>query len=70
MSALCLYDGLEALCIVNEIKLELELEHLLGGSMSNMYGLNVARFNKFPMVKAEGMYALPKLCIFTSEQVT
>ena len=25
MSALCLYDGPEALCTVNEIKLELEL---------------------------------------------
>ncbi|KAK2179016.1 hypothetical protein NP493_519g05084 [Ridgeia piscesae] len=39
-----------------------------GGSVSNICGLNVARFKKFPAVKAQGMQALPKLCIFTSEQ--
>ena len=38
--------------------------------MSNICGLNVARFKKFPAVKAQGMQALPKLCIFTSEQVS
>lgn len=42
---------------------------LAGGSISNICGLNVARFKKFPRVKAEGMQALPKLCIFTSEHV-
>lgn len=40
-----------------------------GGSVSNMYGMNVARYHKFPEVKCKGMQALPKTCIFTSELV-
>ena len=36
MSALCLYDGLEALCTVNKIKLELELELVYIQSNYNM----------------------------------
>lgn len=39
-----------------------------GGSMSNMYGMNLARYNMFPEVKTEGMQGLPKVCVFTSEQ--
>jgi len=39
-----------------------------GGSVSNMYGLNMARYHKYPHVKEEGIHALPKFCIFTSEQ--
>lgn len=33
-----------------------------------MYALNLARYHKFPQIKTEGMHALPKLCLFTSEQ--
>ncbi|CAH1774812.1 unnamed protein product [Owenia fusiformis] len=39
-----------------------------GGSVSNMYGISLARFQRFPNVKEEGMHGLPKLCIFTSQQ--
>jgi len=39
-----------------------------GGSISNMYGLSLARFHAFPQVKEEGMQGLPKVCMFTSEQ--
>jgi len=39
-----------------------------GGSMSNMYAINLARFNKFPEVKESGLCGLPKLCLLTSEK--
>ena len=41
-----------------------------GGSISNMYGMNLARYKMFPEVKAEGNWAAPRLCFFASEQVT
>ena len=56
-------------CIVRA-RGQMLLTSLVGGSISNICGLNVARFKKFPEVKAKGMQALPKLCIFTSEQVS
>ena len=38
--------------------------------MGNLYGMNLARYTKFPEVKTKGIYALPKpLCILTSEKV-
>jgi len=41
-----------------------------GGSMGNMYAINVARYHKFPEVKTKGLYCLPKpLALFTSEKV-
>ena len=40
-----------------------------GGSVSNMYALNLARYHKFPQVKTKGMRALPEVCVFCSEQV-
>jgi len=39
-----------------------------GGSVSNMYGLNLARFNKFPNIKTDGMFGLPRMCVYTSDQ--
>jgi len=39
-----------------------------GGSVSNMYGLNVARYQKFPQIKTEGMHSLPRLCVLTSAE--
>lgn len=39
-----------------------------GGSMANMYALNVARYKRFPDVKKTGVYGLPKLCVLTSEK--
>ncbi|XP_048839885.1 cysteine sulfinic acid decarboxylase [Brienomyrus brachyistius] len=39
-----------------------------GGSMSNMYAMNVARYRAFPQVKVQGMWALPRLAIFTSQE--
>lgn len=41
----------------------------LGGSMSNMYGLVIARFNKYPEVKTKGVARLGSLVAFTSEEV-
>lgn len=40
-----------------------------GGSTSNMYAMNLARYRLFPEVKSQGMWALPRLAIFTSSQV-
>lgn len=39
-----------------------------GGSMSNMYAINLARFKKFPDIKQSGMFGMPPLVIFTSEK--
>eukprot|EP01097_Dermamoeba_algensis_P010517 TRINITY_DN7834_c0_g1_i1.p1 TRINITY_DN7834_c0_g1~~TRINITY_DN7834_c0_g1_i1.p1 ORF type:complete len:509 (+),score=57.84 TRINITY_DN7834_c0_g1_i1:86-1612(+) len=40
-----------------------------GGSISNLYGLHLARFAKFPKVKKQGNTGLPnKLIAFTSKQ--
>jgi len=38
-----------------------------GGSISNLLALNVARYWKFPSVKAEGMHSIPKIAYFVSE---
>ncbi|XP_065343083.1 cysteine sulfinic acid decarboxylase-like [Cloeon dipterum] len=38
-----------------------------GGSMSNMYGLVLARYRMFPDVKLDGLAGLPPLVVFTSE---
>ncbi|XP_059812136.1 cysteine sulfinic acid decarboxylase isoform X2 [Hypanus sabinus] len=39
-----------------------------GGSMSNMYAMNVARYKLFPEVKKQGLWELPRMAIFTSEE--
>ncbi|XP_053374603.1 cysteine sulfinic acid decarboxylase-like isoform X2 [Mercenaria mercenaria] len=40
-----------------------------GGSMGNLYGMNVARYTKFPEIKTKGIYILKKpLCVFTSDK--
>nr|BBK07882.1 cysteine sulfinic acid decarboxylase [Phreagena okutanii] len=40
-----------------------------GGSLGNLYGMNVARYTKFPEIKTKGLYGLEKpLCVFTSEK--
>lgn len=41
-----------------------------GGSTSNMYAMNLARYRLFPEVKSQGLRGLPQLTIFTSSQVT
>ncbi|XP_034109224.1 cysteine sulfinic acid decarboxylase [Drosophila albomicans] len=38
-----------------------------GGSSSNMYGLVLARYKRYPDVKSTGMFGLRPLAIFTSE---
>lgn len=40
-----------------------------GGSASNMYAMNLARYQHFPDVKSQGLFGLPRLYIFTSEDV-
>ncbi|XP_034731661.1 cysteine sulfinic acid decarboxylase isoform X3 [Etheostoma cragini] len=37
-----------------------------GGSVSNMYAINLARYQLFPEVKTQGLWGLPRLTIFTS----
>ena len=38
--------------------------------MGNLYGMNVARYTKYPDIKTKGLYAIQKpLCVFTSEKV-
>ncbi|KAJ8369996.1 hypothetical protein SKAU_G00100240 [Synaphobranchus kaupii] len=39
-----------------------------GGSVSNMYAINVARYRAFPQVKLKGLWAVPRLAIFTSQE--
>lgn len=40
-----------------------------GGSISNMYAMNVARYHRFPDCKRRGLWALPRLAVFTSKEV-
>ncbi|NXA43983.1 CSAD decarboxylase, partial [Eudromia elegans] len=39
-----------------------------GGSISNMYAMNVARFRRFPESKSQGSWALPRLALFASRE--
>ncbi|EHA98324.1 Glutamate decarboxylase 1, partial [Heterocephalus glaber] len=39
-----------------------------GGSISNLYGILVARYKQYPEVKTKGMTALPCVTLFVSEQ--
>ncbi|XP_041953066.1 cysteine sulfinic acid decarboxylase [Alosa sapidissima] len=39
-----------------------------GGSMSNMVAMNVARYHAFPQIKQQGLWALPRLAVFTSQE--
>uniref|UniRef100_A0A3Q1G4R1 Glutamate decarboxylase like 1 n=1 Tax=Acanthochromis polyacanthus TaxID=80966 RepID=A0A3Q1G4R1_9TELE len=39
-----------------------------GGSMSNMYAMNLARYNHSPDIKELGLSAAPRLVVFTSQE--
>ncbi|KAM6929359.1 cysteine sulfinic acid decarboxylase-like [Lycodopsis pacificus] len=39
-----------------------------GGSTSNMYAMNLARYQRFPEVKSKGLCGLPRLNVFTSSE--
>ncbi|KAM6967398.1 cysteine sulfinic acid decarboxylase [Aplochiton taeniatus] len=39
-----------------------------GGSVSNMYGVNLARYHHCPDLKEEGLSAYPRLVMFTSQE--
>ncbi|KAF3860471.1 hypothetical protein F7725_000726 [Dissostichus mawsoni] len=39
-----------------------------GGSTSNMFAMNLARYRLFPEVKSQGLWAVPRLTIFTSAE--
>ncbi|XP_004448832.2 glutamate decarboxylase 1-like [Dasypus novemcinctus] len=39
-----------------------------GGSISNLYGILVARYKQYPEIKTKGMTALPCIVLFVSEQ--
>ncbi|KAG5837982.1 hypothetical protein ANANG_G00218940 [Anguilla anguilla] len=39
-----------------------------GGSVSNMYAMNLARYRAFPQVKLRGLWAVPRLAVFTSQE--
>ncbi|XP_009955987.1 PREDICTED: acidic amino acid decarboxylase GADL1-like [Leptosomus discolor] len=40
-----------------------------GGSVSNMYAINLARYKFCPEIKEKGLSGLPRLVLFTSEEV-
>ena len=40
-----------------------------GGSTSNMYGLNCAKYNMFPHLKESGFFGQKELVMFTSDMV-
>ena len=40
-----------------------------GGSLSNMYAMNLARYRAFPEVKCKGLRGVPQLVVFTSQEV-
>lgn len=40
-----------------------------GGSISNMYAMNVARYWAFPQIKTQGLWSVPRLAVFTSQEV-
>lgn len=40
-----------------------------GGSMSNMYAVNLARYRHCPDIKEDGLSAAPRLVMFTSQEV-
>lgn len=39
-----------------------------GGSLSNMYAINLARYKAFPQVKGQGLWAIPRLALFASQE--
>ncbi|XP_049739204.1 cysteine sulfinic acid decarboxylase isoform X2 [Elephas maximus indicus] len=39
-----------------------------GGSISNMYAMNLARYQRYPDCKQRGLRSLPPLALFTSEE--
>ncbi|KAG8518343.1 Cysteine sulfinic acid decarboxylase [Galemys pyrenaicus] len=39
-----------------------------GGSISNMYAMNLARYQRYPDCKQRGLRALPPLALFTSQE--
>jgi glutamate/tyrosine decarboxylase-like PLP-dependent enzyme len=41
-----------------------------GGSVSNMYGMVLARYRAIPDSKTKGLSGLPPLVVFTSEDVS
>lgn len=41
-----------------------------GGSISNMYGMALARYNAVPNVKTKGCFNMKPLVAFTSEEVS
>ena len=54
--------------VVTSIKIDSDFE-FSGGSVANMYGMNVARYYQFPDIKTDGMYGLPRLIVLTSDHV-
>ena len=54
---------------ISNLKPRVENEYFYlhaGGSYSNMLGMNLARFHKFPEVKTNGLHGLPRLVAFVS----
>jgi glutamate/tyrosine decarboxylase-like PLP-dependent enzyme len=40
-----------------------------GGSVSNLYAVQIAKHHFFPRTKTEGLFNMPKLVVFTSSHV-
>ena len=41
--------------------------NFVGGSYSNLMGMHLGRFRKFPDIKEKGLRRLPRMVLFTSE---
>jgi len=57
----------KSLALVNYPSMDADGIMCPGGSMSNMYGMVLARYKKAPEVKEKGVNHLPPLVCFTSE---
>ena len=43
---------------------------VVGGSIANMYAMNIARYKHCPQIKQQGLYGQARLVLFTSEHVS
>lgn len=59
---LCCYDNLFDIFLMCDVC-------PIGGSLSNMYAVNLARYHHCPDIKELGLSAVPRLVLFTSQEV-
>lgn len=55
--------------IISHSKYVISILFFAGGSVSNMYAMNLARYKYCPDIKEKGLSGLPRLILFTSAEV-